>query len=142
MKEQLLKWGAGVFVSLPTYLVGGVDVMLSTLILFMALDYITGLLASGVEGKISSKVGYKGIIKKVGILIVIVVCFQLDKIGLNEVFTSLPFDSPAKTLAIVYYIGMEGISNLENLGRMGVPLPDFLKKAFEILKDKGNNKNV
>lgn len=138
MKEQILKGVIGLPISVFSYLLGGMDLLLQTLLLFILADYITGLLASGVEGKISSKIGYKGIIKKVGILIVVSICHLLDQVALNQIVEGfLPIEAPARTMAIIFYLGMEGISNLENLGRMGVPLPNWLTKAFDVLKNKG-----
>lgn len=123
--------------SLIAAYLGGYDTMLKTLLLFMVLDQITGILASGVEGRISSKIGYKGIVRKVGILIVVAIAYQVDQLAISEI---IGVEGAVRNIVIFFYIGLEGISNLENLGRCNVPLPSFLIKAFEILKDRGDKK--
>lgn len=135
------KYGAGGFIAASAYLLGGMDKLLITLLLFMLFDYISGVMASAFEGSVNSQRGYKGIIKKFGILFIVAMAHLLDELALNDVIgVLLPLESPARTLVILFYLGMEGISNLENWGRMNLPLPSFLKQAFEVLKQKGDSK--
>jgi toxin secretion/phage lysis holin len=143
MKETIIKWVTGGAISASSYLLGGWSTLTSTLILFMVLDYVTGLMASAVEGKLSSKTGYKGILKKLGIIIVLILCYRIDRLGLNDAVSGyLPFSEPALTVVSLFYIGMEGISILENTSRIGVPLPSWLRKAFETMTtDKEETKN-
>jgi toxin secretion/phage lysis holin len=117
---------------------GGVDQMLIALIIFMIVDYITGLAVAflfhkstkTVSGGVSSKEGFKGIIKKICILLLIGVAHELD------VLMGVDY---TRSLAIMFFLGNEGISILENMGLMGVPYPEFIKKALEVMKDKGND---
>ena len=116
---------------------GGVDTILKALIVFMIVDYITGLMVAFVfhksrktkGGGASSKESFKGIVKKMCILLLVGLAHELDYImGVDYI----------RALAILFFVGNEGLSVLENVGLMGVPYPEFLKKALEAIKDKGN----
>lgn len=117
---------------------GGWDTALQTLIIFMAIDYITGLLVAGVwqrsnksqTGAIESRAGFKGLIRKGLILFVVLIGVQLDAIIGLQAF--------CRTAIVLFFCGNEGLSIIENLGIMGVPLPDFIKTKFEQLKTQGN----
>lgn len=114
------------------YLFGGWSVLLQILLAFVVLDYLTGLLASGVEGKLSSKVGFKGIAKKLMIFILVAVGHLVDKaVGQGHVVSDT---------IVFFYLGNELLSILENAGRTGLPVPDQIKSAVEILKGKGEGK--
>lgn len=117
---------------------GGWDAALKVLIGMMAVDYLTGVLVALIwhrsnktdDGTLSSKAGFKGLCKK-GVIILIVWLAVLldDAMGANYV----------RTAVILFFIGNEGISLLENAGLMGVPYPKFLQKALQALRDKGDN---
>ena len=108
-------------------LLGGWDGMLQTLIIFVVLDYLTGLLSAAYNKGLSSQIGYKGIIKKVSIFVVVMIaCTLADTMKLDMV----------RTATIVFYISNEGISILENIGKCDVDYPDILKKILEKLKKK------
>lgn len=117
---------------------GGWDTALQTLIVFMALDYLTGLLVAGVfqrsskseTGALESRAGFRGLIRKGLILLVVLLGVQLDHI--------LGLESFCRTAVILFFCGNEGLSIVENLGIMGVPLPDFVREKFEQLRAKGN----
>lgn len=112
-----------------TYLFGGWDVALSILITFMILDYITGVIWAYIQKNLNSEVGFKGLVKKCTILIVLIVGAMLDRL-LNSgewVF---------RTLVAYFYIANEGISLLENIGNLGVPIPAKIKDALEQLNNK------
>lgn len=109
-----------------TYLFGGWDVALSILITFMILDYITGVIWAYIQKNLNSEVGFKGLVKKCTILIVLIVGAMLDRL-LNSgewVF---------RTLVAYFYIANEGISLLENISNLGVPIPSKIKDALEQL---------
>ena len=118
---------------------GGWDTALRTLIIFMAIDYVTGLLVAGIwqksskskTGALESRSGFKGLIRKGLILLVVLVGVQLDAI--------LGLQAFCRTAIVLFFCGNEGISIVENLGIMGLPLPDFVKDRFEQLKDKGQS---
>ena len=116
-----------------TYLFGGWDVALSILITFMILDYITGVIWAYIQKNLNSEVGFKGLVKKCTILIVLIVGAMLDRL-LNSgewVF---------RTLVAYFYIANEGISLLENISKLGVPIPAKIKDALEQLNKEGTEK--
>lgn len=122
--------GAGGFVG---YVWGEWTVLLQVLTAMIVLDYVTGFLASGVEGKLSSKVGFKGIPKKVAIFAYVAVAHFID-MGIGE-------GSMARDAVIAFYIGNELVSLIENAGRIGLPVPSILQTAVDIFKNKGDGKN-
>lgn len=116
---------------------GGWDSALKLLIALMAADYITGFLLAMIwhrsnkspTGALSSKAGFKGICKKGAILLMVWVAVMLDgAIGSEYV----------RVAVILFFVGNEGLSLLENLGLMGVPYPSFLQRALEALRSKGD----
>lgn len=117
--------------------------MLKVLFAFMAIDYGTGLLA-GLMGKstktptghISSEIAWKGLVKKCGELVAVIVGVMLDKLAMEQ----LGIEAAAfRTGIMLYIIATEGISILENLGAIDVPLPAFVKKALEKLQKQADN---
>ncbi|PFD98930.1 holin [Bacillus sp. AFS023182] len=116
------------------YFFGGWDAMLQILVTMAAIDYITGMIAAGYNGELKSKIGFKGIAKKVVLFLIVGVAAQLD-----TVFGS---NSAIREATIFFFMGNELLSILENAGRMGIPLPQALTNAVEILggKQKQNKK--
>jgi toxin secretion/phage lysis holin len=112
-----------------TSFLGGWDMALQVLVIFVVADYLTGLAAAWYEGKLNSNVGFKGIAKKILLFVPVAVGYWLDQvIGQNIL----------RNLAIWFYMANEGLSILENLGRAGVPIPAQLQQALEQLKKKGD----
>ncbi|MDM7913619.1 MAG: phage holin family protein, partial [Methanotrichaceae archaeon] len=108
------------------YLFGGWDAILSALVMLVIIDYITGVMAAYFEKRLNSEVGFKGIAKKICIFLLVAMSTLLDSSsGLNEPFL--------RTAVVMFFIANEGLSILENSGRLGVPLPDILKQALEKL---------
>ena len=129
--------GLAVFGSFAANALGGWDASLQVLIALMVADYITGVLVAAVwhkstksqSGALDSKAGFKGILKKGMILVLVWLGVLLDRAtGANYI----------RTAVVLFFIGNEGISLLENLGLMGVPYPAFLEKALEALHDQGD----
>lgn len=119
---------------------GGWDASLQVLIALMVADYITGVLVAAVwhksskssSGTLNSVAGFKGILQKCAILSLVWIGVLLDNAtGANYI----------RTAVVLFFIGNEGISLLENLGLMGVPFPAFLQRALEALRDKGDKGN-
>lgn len=110
------------------YIFGEWSVLLQILLAFVIIDYISGLLASGVEGKLSSKVGFKGIAKKLMIFVMVVVGHLIDK--------AIGDGSMIQNAVVFFYLGNELLSILENVGRAGLPVPEQVKSAVDILKGK------
>lgn len=112
-----------------TSLIGGYDIMVKVLLIFIIADYISGLIAASLEGKLSSKVGFKGIGKKVLILMLVVLGHQIDLL--------LGF-AIIRNAIIFFYVANEIISILENVDRMGLPIPPILTLVAELLKKKAS----
>ena len=116
-------------------LFGGWDAAISTLVCFMAMDYITGLILAGVfhssgkteNGTLESGVGWRGLCRKGMILAVVLVACRLDMIiGSNLL----------RDAAVIAFVANETISIIENAGLMGVPVPPVIVQAIEVLKKK------
>ena len=116
---------------------GGWDVLLKVLIGMMAADYLTGLLIAGIwkksnkseTGTLDSKASFKGLVKKCMVLLLVYVAVLLDAaIGTTYI----------RSAVIIFYIGNEGLSLLENLCIMGVPHPKFLEKVLQVLLERGD----
>ena len=113
-------------------LYGGWDAALQTLILFMAVDYVTGLIVAGVfhasrTGALESRAGWKGLIRKGETLLIVLVACRLDAV----MATSFVRDA-----VVIGFICNETISIVENAGLMGLPIPAALTKAVDILKQR------
>ena len=130
----------GVIGSIIANALGGWDMALRVLVLFMAVDYITGLIVAGVfkksgkseTGALESKAGFKGLCRKGMILGIVFIATQLDLLSGTELI---------RDTVIIGYVVNEAVSIIENAGLMGVPIPDIIKRALEILKSKKGDKN-
>lgn len=111
------------------YLFGGWSVLLQILLAFTIIDYLSGILASGVEGKLSSKIGFKGIAKKLMIFFLVAVGHLIDK--------ALGDGGMIQNAIIFFYLGNELLSIVENAGRTGLPVPNQIRNAVDVLKGKG-----
>ena len=111
------------------YFVGGMDGLLTALLILMTIDYITGIMCAIVDRQLSSAVGFKGICKKVLILMLVGVAHIVDLhvVGTGEALRSA---------VICFYLSNEGVSVLENAGRLGRPIPEKLKAILAQLHDK------
>lgn len=117
------------------YLIGGWQLLLTILVVFMFIDITTGIIKALIQKKLNSKIGYKGFLKKATIMLVIILANWLDILTTSDV-------PVFKTLAIYFYIGMEGLSILENLNQIGVPIPKAISKYINhIAKEEKSKKN-
>lgn len=139
MNKQMICTAVGAVGSFIASIFGGWDTALATLLIFMAVDYITGLLVAGVfhaspkceNGALESKAGFKGLIRKGLVLVVILVACRMDMLlGVNYI----------RDAACIAFIVNELISMVENFGLMGVPFPEPIKEAIELLQKKGDGK--
>lgn len=105
------------------YLWGGLDVMLTALLLFMLIDMITGIVKG--RKKLESNALYNGILKKCGILVVLFICVQMDLVFKLQVL---------RTACCMFYIANEGLSILENLAVIGVAIPKFITDKLAVIK--------
>jgi toxin secretion/phage lysis holin len=138
-KVSLSSAVAGLGTAITAWL-GGWDAALQALVLFMVLDYITGLLAAVWHRRVDSEVMFRGGIRKAIILVVVAIGVMLDKVAGNPV----PL---FRTMIVYYYVAREGLSVIENIGLLGVPLPQFLIRTLAQLQppdeeDKGNGKEA
>lgn len=111
------------------WFVGGLDGLLYALITFVVVDYITGLMAAGLEKKLSSGVGFRGIFKKVVIFCLVAVGHIIDTHIIQN-------GSVLRTAVVFFYLSNEGISILENAGRIGLPIPEKLRSVLEQLREE------
>lgn len=133
--------GLGIIGGVLSGLLGGFDVTVRVLIIFILADYAAGLVVAGVfkksgktaNGGLESNAGWKGLMKKCGILLLVLVAAQVDRLITGDM-------SFVRDGTIIALVANEGLSILENIGLMGVPLPDKLKNALEVLKGKGESK--
>lgn len=115
------------------WFLGGLDGFLYALLMFVVIDYATGLMAAFVQKKISSEVGFKGICKKVAIFCLVGIGHVLD----TQIIQN---GSVLRTAVIFFYLSNEGISIIENIALIGLPVPKKLKDVLEQLQDKADEK--
>lgn len=135
--KQTVCTGVGIVGSTIATLFGGWDNGLATLLIFMVIDYASGLIVAGVfkkspktdTGALESKAGWKGLCRKCMTLVFVLIAYRLDlTIGTNYI----------RDAVIIAFIANETISLVENAGLMGVPLPDVITKAIDVLQKKAD----
>ncbi len=126
MQQWLGMIGAGIS-SFFVFLFGEWDVLLMVLVCLSVVDFLSGVLAAFYEGRLDSKAGYKGIIKKVGVYCVVALACLVERVTGTDLLRSA---------VIGFYIAMEGLSIIENGGRCGLPYPKILAEKLEQLKGK------
>jgi len=130
--ETQIKAAAAVGGAIVSFLFGGWSALLTILLAFVVLDYISGVLAAGKEGKLNSDIGLWGIARKVSIFVVVAIAHLVD--------TALGDAHLFRDAAIFFYLANEVLSITENLGRIGAPIPGIIKQAVEVLRGKGEVK--
>lgn len=131
MKEIICTILAG-FSTAFIYLVGGIDVAIQCLLIAIIIDYISGLIKAFNTKQLSSKIGFKGILKKVGVLLIVMLAVLIDRVTGET--------GAIRTLVIYYFVANEGLSIIENLGQAGLPIPKAIKNALKALKEQSNEK--
>ena len=116
------------------YFVGGFDSLIKVLLTMIIIDYITGVMCAIAEKKLSSEIGFKGICKKILIIILVGVANALDVyiIGVGSML---------RTAVIFFYTSNEGVSIVENAANLGLPVPQKIKDALKQLHDKSDSTN-
>lgn len=111
------------------YFLGGCDGLLIALVMFVVMDYISGVMCAIADKTLSSEVGFKGICRKVLIFVLVGIAniHDVQVIGTGSVL---------RTAIIFFYISNEGISLLENAGYLGLPIPEKIKTVLEQLHDR------
>lgn len=114
------------------YFLGGCDGLLFALVVFVVMDYITGLMCAVADKNLSSEVGFRGICRKVLIFMMVGIANVLDMqiIGTGSVL---------RTAVIFFYLSNEGVSLLENAAHLGLPVPVKLKKVLEQIHDRAED---
>lgn len=121
-------WSASIGAVLGNF-IGGNDGLLYALIVFVVVDYITGVLCAVVEKNLASSIGFRGIFQKVMIFLLVGIANVLDTKILGA-------GAMLRSAVIFFYVANEGISIMENAGRMGLPVPEKMKGVFRRLHDK------
>ena len=131
MTHDFYEFITGSFIGMLGWFFGGIDGLFKVLIVFTIIDYISGMTAAGFEHKISSDVGFKGIVKK---------CYMFMFVGLAHLIDDcLPGSTGAlRATVCLFYIANEGISIIENADKLNIPIPKFLRDRF--LEIKGNQR--
>lgn len=138
MKETILA-ALAVVGAFFASLFGGWDTAMGTLIIFMAIDYATGLIVAGVfhksgkskTGSLESRAGWKGLCKKGMVLLLVLIGHRLD-LAIGSTYI--------RDAVVIAFVGNELISIVENAGLMGVPMPAIITKSIELLQKKGEQK--
>lgn len=126
---------AGMIGGLIASLFGGWDIAIQCLLLFMAIDYFSGLVVAGVfkrspkteSGTLESRAGFKGLCRKAAVLCLVIMAHYLDMV-IGADF--------ARDAVCIGFIVNEGLSILENVGLMGVTYPDVIRRALEVLSKR------
>ena len=130
--KHIVSFITGTLATGVLYFLGGWDIALQLLILAVVLDYVTGICKAIYNKDLSSEIGLKGIVKKLGYFIVVAVAVILDRITGDT--------GAIRTLVIYFFVANEGISIIENWGSMGLPLPQKLIDLLEQVKNDNNPK--
>ena len=138
MKESIFVTIIGVIGGAISTVFGGWSASMTTLLIFMGIDYITGLIVAGVfnnspktnSGALESRAGWKGLFRKCVTLLMVLIACRLDMV-LNTTFI--------RDCVVIAYIANETISIIENAGLMGIPIPSVIVKAIDVLKSKAED---
>ena len=139
--QETICAGIGIIGAFIASLYGGWTQGMTTLLMFMAIDYIMGLLVAGIwhkskkteDGRLESRAGWKGLVRKGVTMLIVLVAARLDM----TIGTTMIRDT-----AVIGFIANEGISIIENAGLMGVPLPKVITNALEVLRKESENAKV
>lgn len=111
------------------YLLGGIDIALQSLLIVIVIDYLTGIASAIYNKELSSKIGFKGIIKKFSYLLVVALSVVIDNL--------LGQSGLIRSLVIYFFVANDGLSIIENMAEMNIKLPQKLIDALEQIKKKG-----
>lgn len=129
--ENFIKTVIAIGGAAASFLFGGWSPLLAVLLTFVAIDYVSGVIAAGAEGRLKSKVGMIGIARKVFIFAMVAIAHLVD--------TALGDQHVLRDATIFFYLANELLSIIENAGRVGLPVPAPIQKAVEVLKGKSTN---
>lgn len=133
--DKILKAVSGILGGVAGFLWGDLDGLLLALFGFMTIDFVTGLIVGGIDHRLDSEICFRGLAKKMLIVAFVAVAHLLDtQILQGEA-------SMCRSAVICFYAANEGISILENAGKLGMPLPKKLKDILAQLKDEEDHKD-
>lgn len=118
-----------VILTTTVYLLGGFDIALQSLIIVIVIDYLTGIASAIYNKELSSKIGFKGIIKKFCYLLVVALSVVIDNL--------LGQSGLIRSLVIYFFVANDGLSIIENMAEMNVKLPQKLIDSLQQIKKKG-----
>ena len=133
--ETFLKWLSAEIFAVLGLLLGGMDGLLQALLVFMILDYLTGVANAFKDKTPNSRTGFWGILRKGLMLVVVIVAHVLDWLVLGG------SSSMMRSGVIGFFLANEGLSILENVTKLGIPLPKKLKAILQQLKEKEDDDN-
>ncbi|WP_025682588.1 phage holin family protein [Paenibacillus maysiensis] len=134
-EKEAAAGGWSALVGLVVTFLGGWDKSIRVLLIMMAIDYVFGVLGALKTKSVNSDVMFWGGIRKITVLLVVGLAAQID----DWIQPGTPI---FRTAAIYFYVGREGLSVVENLGTMGIPLPFKLKSFLQQLNEKGDGKDA
>lgn len=127
--KHLINDVISVILTTTVYLLGGFDIAIESLLIVMVVDYLTGIASAIYNKELSSKIGFKGILKKFSYLCVVALSVVIDNLtGQSGLI---------RTLVIYFFVANDGLSIIENMAEMGVKLPQKLIDSLEQIKKKG-----
>lgn len=129
MMRHLISNTVSIILTTFVYLVGGFDIAIQSLLIVMLIDYLTGIASAIYNKELSSKIGFKGILKKFSYLCVVALSVVIDNLtGQSGLI---------RTLVIYFFVANDGLSIIENMAEMNIKLPQKLIDALEQIKKKG-----
>lgn len=133
MMDTIIKTAIAVGGTAISFLFGGWTQFMTVLVVFIVIDFITGLILAGKEGRAASRELWLGVTRKIGTLAIVTVAHLLDSImGDSHLI---------RDAAIFFYLAGELLSLIENTGRLGVPIPPVISKAVEVLRGKSGGES-
>ena len=134
MNDEVSEFMIAGFVGLCGWFFGGLDGFIKVLIACTTIDYVTGVLKAGKEGKISSSIAFWGIARKIVMFFFVGIAHIIDKHMLGD-------SAALRTAVVLFYTGNEGISIIENAEKLGVPIPKFLHGKFLTFTESNEGEN-
>ena len=110
-------------------ILGPMDGLFIALIIFIVMDYLTGVMVAILEKRLSSEIGFKGICKKILIFVLVALANIIDVYVMK-------CGAAVRTSVIFFYLANEGISILENVSKTGLPVPEKLRKILDQLNEE------
>ena len=132
--SDYIQYITGIIGGFVGWFLGGFDIFLILLTVFVVIDYVSGVIAATCNGKLSSSVGFRGIAKKVFIFFLVGMAHILDVSVMGQ-------GAMLRTAVIFFYAANEGLSIIENCALMNLPVPEVLKKALAKLGNSGDKKD-